>query len=189
MREARVSRETLETRVSVWVNLDGSGSVEARTGIGFLDHMVETMLYYARFDARVEAVESRSVGGHHVAEDIGLVLGDAVREALGEKYSRFGYAVIPMDEALALAAVDISGRPVPVVEKLGGEIGGVLLEDLGHMIEALAWRLRASIHVMSLRRGNRHHTIEAMFKALGMALGMATRPGGSVVSLKGVLEV
>ena len=187
MREARLSRETSETRVTVWINLDGQGRVNASTGIGFLDHMLETMLYYAGFDARIEATETRGVGGHHVAEDVGLVLGDAVREALGERYARFGYAIVPMDEALALAAVDISGRPVPVIEKLEGSIGGILLEDLGHMVEALAWRLRASIHLQALRRGNSHHTIEAMFKALGMALGQATRPYDAVRSLKGVI--
>ena len=187
MRESRVTRETLETRVEAWVNIDGVGRVSVSTGAGFLDHMLETMLYYAGFDARVEAEEKRPVGWHHVAEDVGLVLGDAIREALGEKYARFGYAVVPMDEALALAAVDISGRPVPVVEKLDGEIGGVLLEDLGHVVEALAWRLKASVHLMALRRGNRHHTIEAMFKALGMALGQATRPYRGVRSVKGVI--
>ncbi|MCE4603185.1 MAG: imidazoleglycerol-phosphate dehydratase [Desulfurococcales archaeon] len=189
MREASITRETLETRVKVWISLDGSGKVGASTGIGFLDHMLETMLYYAKFDARVEAEETRSVGGHHVAEDVGLVLGDAIREALYQgAYARFGYAIVPMDEALALAAVDISGRPVPVIERLDGSVGGVPLEDLAHMVEALAWRLKASIHLMALRRGNRHHTIEAMFKALGMALGAATRPREGTVSLKGVLE-
>lgn len=187
MREARVSRETSETRVEVWVNLDGEGRVSVSTDAGFLDHILETMLYYAGFDAEVRARELKSVGLHHVVEDVGLVLGDAIREALGDKYARFGYAIVPMDEALALAAVDISGRPVPVVEKLKGSIGGVSLEDLGHMVEALAWRLRASIHLYALRRGNKHHTIEAMFKALGLALGQATRPYNSIRSLKGLI--
>lgn len=188
MRESRLTRETLETKISVWINLDGEGRVNVDTGLGFFDHMLETALYYAMFDADVKASELRPVGGHHVIEDVGLLIGDAIRNALGERYSRFGHAIVPMDEALALVAIDISGRPSPVVDRLEGSVGGVSLEDLAHFIEALAWRLRASIHVAILRKGNKHHTIEAVFKALGMALWQSTRPSSSVRSIKGVLQ-
>ena len=187
MREASLSRETKETLVRVWVRLDGKGDVRASTGIGFFDHMLETMLYYASFDSEVTAREKREVGGHHAIEDVGLVLGSAIREALGEAYSRFGYAVVPMDESLALVSIDISGRPRPVVEMPGGHINGVSVEDLAHFIESVSSTLRASIHVMVLRRGNLHHTVEAVFKALGLSLGQATRPAAGVVSLKGVI--
>ncbi|MCE4613511.1 MAG: imidazoleglycerol-phosphate dehydratase [Desulfurococcales archaeon] len=187
MREARVSRETLETRVEVWVRLDGRGEVEASTGLGFFDHMVETMLFYASYDASVRALEKKAVGGHHVIEDVGLVLGQAVREALGRGYARFGYAIVPMDESLALAAVDISGRPRWVVEMGGGSVGGVPVEDLSHFIESIASAMRASIHVMLMRRGNRHHDVEAVFKALGMALGQATKSADRLLSTKGSL--
>ena len=188
MREARVERETRETYVRVYVNLDGSGSVRSSTGIGFFDHMVETMLYYAGFDGEVEGREKVWVGGHHVIEDVGLVLGEALRRSLGGSgFARFGEAVTPMDEALVLAAVDVSGRPRSYVDLPRGSVGGVSVEDLAHFIESMASTLRASIHVLVLRGGNTHHVVEAAFKSLGRALGAATRPYSGVRSLKGVL--
>jgi len=188
MREAEVVRETLETRVRVRVNLDGSGRVRSSTGIGFFDHMVETMMFYAGFDGEVEAAEKRWVGGHHVIEDVGIALGEAVRRALGgSSYARFGEAVTPMDEALVLASIDISGRPVAVVDMPGGEVGGVMVEDLAHFIESLARSLAASIHVVTLRGGNTHHVVEAAFKSLGRALRAAVAPSSRLESLKGVL--
>jgi imidazoleglycerol-phosphate dehydratase len=190
MRKASLVRETSETIVKVSLNLDGSGRVSADTGIGFFDHMLETMMYYAGFDGIVEGREKRWVGGHHVIEDVGLTLGEAVRRALGsEGFARFGEAVTPMDEALALVAVDISGRPRPVVDMPRGHVAGVSLEDLAHFIEALASSLRASIHVIVLREGNTHHVAEAVFKSLGRALGAATRPRRGALSLKGEVRL
>ncbi|GAB6148042.1 imidazoleglycerol-phosphate dehydratase [Stetteria hydrogenophila] len=191
MRRASIARETLETRVEVWVDLDGSGRVSVETGIGFLDHMVETMLYYAGFDAGVKAVEKRRVDDHHVAEDVALTLGEALRRAAGDRVARFGHAVAPMDECLVLAAVDYSGRPGAFVELpfTREEIGGLALENVAHFISSLASAMRASVHVVTLRAGNNHHLAEAAFKALGMALGQSLRPSGRVVSTKGVLEV
>ncbi|MEB3860333.1 MAG: imidazoleglycerol-phosphate dehydratase [Desulfurococcales archaeon] len=187
MREARVVRETLETRVDVWLSLDGRGSVEVSTGLGFFDHMLETMLFYAGYDSSIRAVEKKSVGGHHVIEDTGITLGEAVRKALGDRYARFGYSITPMDESLALVAVDISGRPRFNVDIPKGTVGGVALEDLAHFIEALASSLKASIHVVMVRTGNRHHDVEAVFKALGFALGQATRVSDRLVTTKGIL--
>ena len=189
MRRADVERETAETYVKVSVDLDGKGDVRVDTGIGFFDHMVETMSYYAGFDCEVVGREKRWVGGHHVMEDVGLAMGEAIRKALGgEGFARFGEAVTPMDEALVLAAIDISGRPRAFIELPRGIVGGVPVEDLAHFIESMAYTLKASIHIIVLRTGNTHHVVEAAFKSLGRALGEATRPFSGVRSLKGVLE-
>ncbi len=188
MREVSVERETLETLVRIRLNLDGNGYAKASTGLGFFDHMLETLIFYASFDASVEAEEKRPVGGHHVIEDVGLALGEAIRGALGgTPYARFGEAVTPMDEALVMVAVDISGRPRSVIDLPSGSVGGVALEDLAHFIESLSATLRASIHVLTLRGGNKHHVVEAAFKGLGRALRMATRPSERLESVKGSL--
>lgn len=184
-------RETRETRV--WLRLViGSEEPFARveTGIGFLDHMVETMGYYAgwRLEARVE--EMRSVDDHHVSEDLALALGAALRrwlEARGWRVARFGWALVPMDEALVAAAVDVSGRPGAWVE-LGlrrEAIGGWATENIPHFVQSLASASLMTIHVRRLAGFNEHHVVEAGFKALGMALRAALAPSGRVVSTKG----
>lgn len=189
MRSAEVVRETLETRVEVRVALGGSGGARVVTGIGFLDHLAETLLYYAGAEAEARVEERRRTDDHHVAEDLALALGEALREAAGDRVARYGYAVVPMDECLVLAAVDYSGRPGAYVELpfTRSEVDGLALENVGHFIASLASTLRATIHVKALRSGNNHHLAEAAFKALGMALGQALAPSGRVVSTKGVL--
>ena len=189
MRSAEVVRETLETRVEVRVVLDGSGEARVRTGIGFLDHLVETLLYYAGVDTEARVEEKRRVDDHHVAEDLALALGEALRRAAGDRVARYGYAVVPMDECLVLAAVDYSGRPGAYVELpfTRGEVGGLATENVEHFIASLASTLRATIHVDTLRAGNNHHLAEAAFKALGMALGRSLRASERVVSTKGAL--
>ena len=189
MRKAEVERETAETYVKVFIDLDGRGNVRVDTGIGFFDHMVETMTYYAGFDGEVIGREKRWVGGHHVMEDVGLTMGEAIRKALGDRgFSRFGEAITPMDETLVLAAIDISGRPRAFIDLPRGAVGGVSVEDLAHFIESLAYTLKASVHIVVFRKGNTHHVVEAAFKSLGRALGEATRSFSGVRSLKGVLE-
>ncbi|MCE4616809.1 MAG: imidazoleglycerol-phosphate dehydratase [Aeropyrum sp.] len=188
MREATVERETSETYVRVSLRLDGSGKVSAETGLGFFDHMLTTLMYYAGFDGTVEGKEKVWVGGHHVIEDVGLALGEAVRRALGSSgFARFGEAVTPMDEALVLAAVDISGRPRYYGNLPQGSVAGIPVEDLSHFIESLAATLGASVHVLVLREGNTHHVVEAAFKSLGRALGAAVSQFEGVRSLKGTL--
>ncbi len=189
MRSAEVVRETLETRVEVRVVLGGPGGARVDTGIGFLDHLVETLLYYAGVEAEARVEERRRVDDHHVAEDLALALGEALRRAAGDRVARYGSAVVPMDECLVLAAVDYSGRPGAYVELpfTRSELGGLALENVEHFISSLASTLRATIHVKALRAGNNHHLAEAAFKALGMALGQALAPAGGIVSTKGVL--
>ena len=189
MRSAEIVRETLETRVEVKVALEGSGEARVDTGIGFLNHLVETLLYYAGVKAEVLVEEKRRVDDHHVAEDLALALGEALRRAAGDKVARYGYAVVPMDECLVLAALDYSGRPGAYVELpfTRSEVGGLALENVEHFITSLASTLKATIHVKALRAGNNHHLAEAAFKALGMALGRALAPAGRIVSTKGVL--
>ena len=188
-----VVRETRETRAVVrLVVAAGEPWARVETGIGFLDHMVETLAYYAgwRLEARVE--ELRRVDDHHVAEDLALALGAAVRrwlEARGWRVRRFGWALIPMDEALVLAAVDASGRPGAWVE-LGlrrEEIGGWATENIPHFVWSLASSSLMTIHLRRLAGVNEHHIVEAGFKALGVALGQALEPGERLVSTKGSL--
>lgn len=191
MRSAELVRETRETRVEVRVVLEGSGNVRVETGVGFLDHLVETLLYYAGVDADVRVEERKRVDDHHVAEDVALALGEALRRAAGSRVARYGYAVVPMDGCLVLAAVDCSGRPGAYVDLpfTRGEIGGLALENVAHFIGSLASSLRAIIHVKTLRPENDHHLAEAAFKALGMALSQSLRASERVVSTRGAVRV
>jgi len=187
MRRVRVVRETRETRVAVDVALE-PGSVKASTGIGFLDHLLETLLYYAGLSGTVEAVDKRGFDDHHVAEDTALALGEALRRLVeGTTISRYGYAVVPMDECLVLAAVDVSGRPYFSVELpfTRSEVGGLATENIVHFIRSLAYSLAATVHVRALAWGNNHHLAEAAFKALGLALSQALTPSSRGWSLKG----
>lgn len=190
-RRASIERQTRETLVRVVIELDGSGKVEVRTPISLFNHLLETLLYYMRADAVVEASYTGHEVPHHLMEDVGLVLGEAIRNAVGDvAVRRYGWAIVPMDDALVIAAFDYSHRPTAVTDfgKLGSVEGvdGILL---AHFVEALAWRLGATIHVYSLRGVNAHHIVEASFKALGMAMKVGLEPLSlsQPLSLKGVL--
>jgi len=185
-----VSRETLETRIRVFLE-EGAIGVKAETPIPMLNHLLKTLLFYAGIGGEVYAEEVYRVDDHHVAEDVALVLGEALRRlTAGRTIARYGWSIVPMDESLCLAAVDVSNRPGAWVE-LGLQpwdvVGGLRAENAEHFIASLASTLRATIHVKALRTGNTHHTIEACFKALGMALGQALRGSSRVMSIKGVV--
>jgi imidazoleglycerol phosphate dehydratase HisB len=188
-----VERVTSETRIALTVNLDGSGRAEVFTGIAFLDHMLSAMAKHGGFDLELRCEGDLEVDDHHTAEDCALALGTAIDQALGERrgIGRFGYAYAPLDEALARVVIDLSGRPMPVVD-LGLKremLGGIACENLTHFFVSLAMNLRAAVHVDVLRGDNDHHRAEAAFKALGLALKSAVARTGSdqVPSTKGVL--
>lgn len=191
-RTATVRRETGETRVEITLNLDGRGRAQVDTGLGFLDHMLTALARHARFDVTVHATGDLQVDEHHTVEDVGLALGQALGQALGERagIARMGHAIVPMDEALALVAVDIGGRGYSVFEGHFDtpRIGGVGTSLIPHFFEALAMEARLNVHARLLAGRDDHHRAEALFKALARALHQATRPdpalGGDVPSTK-----
>ncbi len=191
-RVATVARKTKETDITVTLCLDGTGRAEVETGIGFLDHMLDALARHARLDLEVRCDGDLHVDDHHTAEDCALAIGAALDEALGDRAGirRFGSAYAPLDEALARAVVDLSGRPFHHVD-LGctrHELGGIATENLRHVIQSLATASRSCIHVDVLRGENDHHRVEAAFKALALALRVALeRDGDEVPSTKGVL--
>ncbi|HJL43632.1 MAG TPA: imidazoleglycerol-phosphate dehydratase HisB [Myxococcales bacterium LLY-WYZ-16_1] len=191
-RFVRHTRSTRETEVSVELDLDGAGRATAQTGLGFLDHMVEAFGHHGRFDLQLEAKGDLHIDDHHLVEDCALTLGQAFDRALASRSGirRFGWCLVPMDEALVRVAWDLSGRPLPVVD-LGfrrERLGQVATENLTHFFQSLAVALRASLHVNVLAGDNDHHRCEGAFKAVGIGLAMAVelRDGG-VASTKGVL--
>ena len=191
-RRAHVTRETRETRVEAELVLEpGVSSID--TGIPFLDHMLDSLCRHGGFSLRLEAQGDLGIDDHHSAEDCALVLGQAFDEALGERrgIARFGHAYAPLDEALARAVVDLSGRPFSHVD-LGlrrERLGTLACENVTHVFASLAVTTRATLHVELLRGENDHHRAEAAFKALALALRMAVAPTDSaeVPSTKGVL--
>ncbi len=177
-RQAEVTRETQETRVTVRVNLDGTGQHEIATGVPFLDHLLTQVAVHGLMDLSIQAQGDVHIDDHHTVEDVGIVLGQAIREALGDSKGlvRYGSALIPMDDALALVAVDISGRPylaydVRFGQELIGRFDAQLLEEF---LRALTVHARITLHVRILAGRNSHHMAEAMFKGLGRALREAT---------------
>jgi imidazoleglycerol-phosphate dehydratase len=192
-RRASITRKTLETSVALELMLDGEGRAEVRTGIGFLDHMLVALAKHARFDLSLTCEGDLHIDDHHSAEDTALALGQALDKALGERrgIARFGFAYAPLDEALARAVVDLSGRPAAVTE-LGLEreaLGGLSCEMVPHVFASFAAAGRMALHVDVLRGANDHHRVEAAFKALALALRQAVRIEGpdAVPSTKGVL--
>lgn len=193
-RTATVSRVTGETDVKVTLSLDGEGRVDVATGVPFLDHMLSAFGRHGLFDLEVEATGDVEVDGHHTVEDVGIVLGMAFREALSDKdgISRFSDVVMPMDEALVMAAVDVSGRgelfwDVPI----GPERVGTFDTELGHeFFCGLARDAGVTLHLRELSGTNAHHILEATFKAAGRALRLACEPDPRVTgvpSTKGTL--
>jgi imidazoleglycerol-phosphate dehydratase len=193
-RIAAVRRDTRETSVAVELGLDGSGKAAVSTGLGFFDHMLELFAGHGLFDLKVEATGDLKTGGHHTVEDVGICLGAALAEAMGDKrgISRYGSMLTPMDESLVLVALDLSGRPYfaydggPVGESIAGFDSGLVSEFL----RAVVNHARMTLHVRVLAGGDTHHTIEAVFKGFGKALRQAVsldpRAGG-IPSTKGVL--
>ncbi|PZP47327.1 MAG: imidazoleglycerol-phosphate dehydratase HisB [Azospirillum brasilense] len=195
-RIAEIARETGETAITLRLDLDGTGKAEIATGIGFLDHMLTALARHAMFDLRVEARGDLHVDFHHTTEDVGIVLGQALRRTLGEKRGirRYGHAVVPMDEALAEAAIDLSGRPflvwqVPFERPKIGEMDTELFEEF---FRALSSNGLFALHVMLRHGHNAHHVAEGCFKAVARALRQAVEPdpraAGAIPSTKGMLE-
>jgi imidazoleglycerol phosphate dehydratase HisB len=192
-RSAEVVRKTSETDVTLALTLDGGGHAEIATGVGFLDHMLTSLARHARLDLTLKCEGDPEIDDHHTVEDCALALGQALDRALGERrgIARFGWAYAPLDEALARAVVDLSGRPCAVIELgLAREmLGDVACENLAHFLASLATSARMALHVDVLRGSNDHHRAEAAFKALALALRQAVATDGSdrVPSTKGVL--
>jgi imidazoleglycerol-phosphate dehydratase len=192
-RSAEVSRKTSETAITLALTLDGEGRAEIATGVGFLDHMLTSLTKHARFDLTLRCEGDLEIDDHHTVEDCALALGQALDRALGERrgIARFGWAYAPLDESLARAVIDLSGRPCAVVE-LGlvrEMLGDVASENLAHFLVSLATTGRMALHVDVLRGANDHHRAEAAFKALALALRQAVAADGTdrVPSTKGVL--
>ena len=177
MRNAQLSRTTNETTVRVHLDLDGFGTSEIDTGIGFLDHMMELLARHGWLDLTVAAQGDLRVDGHHTAEDIGIVIGKALSNALGEKrwINRYGNAVIPMDETLATCALDLSGRPYLVFSATysSDRVGDLDTELIEEFFRAVAFNAGITLHLRCEYGANDHHKIEAMFKAFARALRMA----------------
>ena len=187
-------RATGETDVRVRIDLDGTGNVSASTGIGFFDHMLTLLGRHALVDLEVEARGDLETGGHHTVEDVGIVLGGVIDEALGDRsgLERYGSAALPMDEVLVLAAVDLSGRPFAAIDVPlpVTTVGGFESDLLEEFLRAVAVNARAGLHVRTLADGGPHHVIEAAFKATARALRQAVARDGretGVPSTKGAL--
>ena len=192
-RRAQITRRTNETEIEVSLSLDGGGGAEVETGLPFLDHMIATLARHARLDLTLACRGDLEVDDHHTSEDCALAIGAAVDQALGERRGivRFGHAYAPLDEALARATIDFSGRAYSVIY-LGlarDDLGGWAAENIGHFFRSFASAARATLHVELLRGANDHHRTEAAFKALALAVRQAVaRDGGAEIpSTKGSL--
>jgi imidazoleglycerol-phosphate dehydratase len=194
-RTATIARKTGETDIEITLNLDGAGQAEISTGLGFLDHMLHALARHARFDLKVRAKGDLHIDEHHTVEDVGIVLGRALAEALGDRkgITRMGHAIVPMDEALALVAVDLSGRGYFVFDGTFNteRIGQVGTSLIPHFLESLAHEGKLNLHARLLAGVDDHHRAEAIFKALARALDLAVRRddrlAGQSPSTKGTL--
>jgi len=194
MRKAKVERKTLETKVKVEINLDGTGCADIATGVGFLDHMLTLVAKHGFFDLQVKAEGDLQVDSHHTVEDCGIALGQALKQALGDKCGihRYGTCLLPMDEALAQVALDFSGRPFLIwhAEIPRVKLGNMEAEMVEEFFRALAMESGLTLHVHLLEGNNTHHMVEAIFKAFARALaeGVANDPRvKGVMSSKGSL--
>ena len=195
MREASVTRKTKETDISAFLIIDGQGVYDVQTGIGFLDHMMEQLSRHSLMDMVLHAKGDLHIDGHHVTEDAGIVIGTALKQALGDRtgIQRYGHAYIPMDETLTRASVDLSGRPYLVwnVAFTQPRLGEMDTELFREWFQAFTFALGANVHIENLYGVNNHHIIESSFKALARALKMAMaidpRQATAIPSTKGVL--
>ena len=191
MRIATITRNTRETDITATLCLDGSGQADIRTGIGFFDHMLTALAVHASFDLTLRAEGDLAVDAHHTVEDTGIVLGDALKKALGSTpVERYGSFYIPMDEALGFASLDISGRPFLHwdCELASPMIGSFDTQTAEEFFRAFAMHAGITLHLQVPYGKNDHHKLEALFKALGHALQAAVKPrDGAVLSTKGVL--
>jgi imidazoleglycerol-phosphate dehydratase len=197
MRTGHISRKTKETAIDLTINLDGNGKqVSVNSGIGFFDHMLNLFAAHGRFDLVLDCDGDIEVDGHHSVEDIGIALGQAVKEALGDKkgITRYASFYLPMDETLALVALDISGRPFLVYDgtEMAPMIGNYDTELTEEFLRAFAFNAGITLHVKILYGTNSHHKVEAIFKALGHALHDAVKinpeTADEIPSTKGLLE-
>ena len=177
MRRAAIDRNTTETQIRLRLNIDGQGRYDVRTGLRFLDHMLELFARHGGFDLTIAATGDLDVDAHHTVEDVGIALGEAFATALGNKrgINRAGYFIMPMDETLAVAAIDLSGRPFAVVDlKLAvKKVGDLPTELVQDFFEGFATAARANVHMKVLYGRSSHHQIEALFKAFARALRVA----------------
>lgn len=195
MRRAHIDRRTAETQIDLRLGIEGQGRYTVSTGIRFFDHMLELMAKHGAFDLRLQATGDLDVDQHHTVEDVGIALGEAVAKAIGSRrgINRAGYFVMPMDETLGVAAIDLSGRPHAVVDlklkvRKVGDLQSELVQDF---FEGFAQGARANVHVKVLYGRSSHHQIEALFKAFGRALRVACdkdpRMAKQLPSTKGLL--
>jgi imidazoleglycerol-phosphate dehydratase len=195
MREAAITRKTLETEVSVRLKLDGGGTAKIATGVPFLDHMLEQVARHGVFDLEVAAKGDLHVDAHHTVEDVGITLGQALARALGDKKGvrRYGHAYVPLDEALSRVVVDLSGRPglVMKIDFVRPRIGEFDVDLVHEFFQGFVNHAQVTLHVDNLKGENAHHQAETAFKAFGRALRMAVEPDpripGVLPSTKGSL--
>ncbi|MGK0499010.1 MAG: imidazoleglycerol-phosphate dehydratase [Oceanicoccus sp.] len=194
-RKATISRDTLETQITVSINLDGSGESKFDTGVPFLDHMMDQIARHGLIDLDIKANGDLHIDAHHTVEDIGITLGQAFNEAIGDKTGivRYGHAYVPLDEALSRVVIDFSGRPglewhVPFTR---GSVGGFDVDLFFEFFQGFVNHAKVTLHVDNLRGKNTHHQAETVFKAFGRALRMAVtadeRMAGVMPSTKGTL--
>ena len=176
-RRASIKRNTAETQIQLSINLDGTGTAQLQTGIGFFDHMLDQIARHGLIDLDIQCTGDLHIDGHHTVEDVGIALGQAFREAVGDKKGlrRYGHAYVPLDEALSRVVVDFSGRPglVMPVEFTSGMIGALDTQMIFEFFQGFVNHAFVSLHIDNLRGHNAHHQAETIFKAFGRALRMA----------------
>lgn len=176
-RTAEISRKTKETQIRVAIDLDGSGKANVKTGVGFFDHMLDLLARHSLIDLTIEATGDLHVDAHHTVEDVGIVIGQCIEKALGDKRGiyRYGWAIVPMDESLAQVAIDLSGRPAFVfnVNFKGSLIGNFPVELVDEFFKSIATNAKMNLHINVPYGTNNHHISEAIFKAMAKALRQA----------------
>ena len=194
-RTAEVSRDTAETKIKVRLNLDGTGESKLATGIGFFDHMLDQIARHGLIDLDVQCEGDLHIDGHHTVEDVGIAIGQAVRQAVGDKrgLTRYGHSYVPLDEALSRVVVDFSGRPGLVLDAnfTSGMVGAFDTQLIHEFFQGFVNHALVTLHIDNLKGANAHHQAETMFKAFGRALRMALerdpRMAGTIPSTKGTL--
>jgi imidazoleglycerol-phosphate dehydratase len=194
-RTAKVQRDTRETQITVAINLDGTGVCQVATGIGFFDHMLDQIARHGLIDLEIHAAGDLHIDGHHTVEDVGITLGQALAQAVGDKrgIARYGHAYVPLDEALSRVVIDCSGRPGLHLHAdfKAGAVGGFDTQLVFEFFQGLVNHALLTVHIDNLRGDNAHHQIETIFKAFGRALRQAVQPdarlGDAVPSTKGTL--